>query len=168
MALQRGFTLIELLVVLVIIALFTGMVMLNVNSNDNKVLAREATRLIHLIELAEDEAILQGIELGLSIQADRYRFMRLHEKKWLPLTTDREFKEHTLDATIRMSVEIENDGIIHSQNKASALPDVVILSSGELTPFHITLFSEASPSQTYELSGLANGQLSLQSEHSDY
>ena len=140
MRFQKGFTLLELLVVMVIIALFAGLIMLTVTPNDNKSLEREAKRLIHVIQLAQDEAIFQGIELGLNVQTDKYTFMRLQDHSWLPLASDREFKEYRINPAALISVEIENENIVKSQDEESPLPAIMILSSGELTNFKITLF----------------------------
>ena len=105
----RGFTLLELLVVLVIIGLFSGMVMLTATPNDDRILQREANRLMQVIQLSQDEAIMQGIELGLTVQADRYFFSRLQEKRWLPIVNDPHLTEHQLNDALMMTCDVEDE-----------------------------------------------------------
>jgi len=159
---HRGFTLLELLVVLVIIGLFSGLVMMSVTPNDNQMTQREAKRLVHIIQLAQDEAIMQGVELGITVQSDRYFFSRLQQRNWLPLTGDAHLTEHVLNAPLMMTLEIEDGNVVKNTDKQSMLPAVMILSSGELTAFKLSLFNQETPERVFEIIGQENGQLSLQ------
>ena len=102
---NKGFTLLELLVVLIVIGLFASMLMLSVTKNDKRTVEREAKRLFHLIQLAQDEAIIKGVELGLAIQKDRYSFSSLQENKWLLITEDLDFNEHIVAENINITVD---------------------------------------------------------------
>ena len=160
---QQGFTLIELLVVLVIVGLFAGMLMLTVTPNDNRNVQREAKRLIQVVQLAQDEAIMQGIELGLSVNSDIYSFSTLQDDKWLPVTRISYLAEHQLDPPLIMSLEIENEQVVQQIDKDSVLPSILILSSGELTAFKLSLFSQERPDKQVHIIGQENGQLFSQS-----
>jgi len=160
---QQGFTLIELLVVLVIVGLFAGMLMLTVTPNDNRNVQREAKRLIQVVQLAQDEAIMQGIELGLSVNSDIYSFSILQEDKWLPVSSISYLAEHQLDSPLIMSLEIENEQVVQQIDKDSVLPSILILSSGELTAFKLSLFSQEQPDKQVHIIGQENGQLFSQS-----
>ena len=160
---QQGFTLIELLVVLVIVGLFAGMLMLTVTPNDNRKVQREAKRLIQVVQLAQDEAIMQGIELGLSVNSDVYTFSILQEDKWLPVSSISYLADHQLDSPLIMSLEIENEQVVQQVDKDSVLPSILILSSGELTAFKLSLFSQQQPDKQVHIIGQENGQLFLQS-----
>lgn len=159
---QRGFTLLELLVVLVIIGLFSGLVMMSVTPNDNQATHREAKRLMHIIQLAQDESIMQGVELGITVQTDRYFFSRLQESNWLPLAGDPHLTEHVLSPPLMMTLEIEDGDVVQNTDESSKLPAVMILSSGELTAFKLSLFNQETPERFFQIIGQENGQLSLQ------
>ncbi len=158
----RGFTLLELLVVLVIIGLFSGMVMLTATPNDDRILQREANRLMQVIQLSQDEAIMQGIELGLTVQADRYFFSRLQEKRWLPIVNDPHLTEHQLNDALMMTCDVGDENVVKKIDKESIIPSVMMLSSGELTGFKLSLFSLEHPDKIVQILGQENGQLSMQ------
>jgi general secretion pathway protein H len=159
---QLGFTLIELMVVLVIIGLFSSMLMLTVSPNNGRDLERESKRLLHSMKLAQDEAVLKGLELGFTLQHDHYYYSRLQGNEWLPLSQDKQFSSHELNKNIELVLEIENEQVIEQADESSDLPSIMILSSGEITGFKIALFYIDQPDQRFQLIGQENGQLFLQ------
>ena len=158
---MRGFTLIELLVVLVVVGLFASMVMLTVTPNSSRNLEREAKRLMHTIQLAQDEAVMQGVELGFTLQADRYFFSRLQENQWLPLSTDRQFSEYVFDSSLMLELEVEDEHVVKQVDEELILPAIMILSSGELTAFKLSLFNVDERETLFQIVGQESGQLSL-------
>jgi len=162
MSYDRGFTLLELLVVLVIIGLFSGMVMLAVTPNEDRIAQREANRLMQVIELAQDEAIMQGVELGLIVQPDHYYFSRLQDNNWLPLVNDTQFAVHQLNSALMMTLDVEDENVVQKIADDSMVPAVMVLSSGELTAFKLSLFSLEQPDKKFQIIGQENGQLLLQ------
>lgn len=82
---NRGFTLIELLVVLVIIALFSGMVVVSIGDSLERKLLSEAERLQAVIIAASDEAVYSGNEYGVYLSKEGYvvsRWERL-TRQWV-------------------------------------------------------------------------------------
>lgn len=158
---KHGFTLIELLVVIVIVGLFASMVMMTVTPNNSQMLERESKRLMQVMQLAQDEAVMQGVELGLTIQTDRYFFSRLQENQWLPLTADRQFSENVFNSSIMIELEVEDERVVQ-QVSETIIPTIMILSSGELTGFKLSLFNVEQPDKQYQIVGQENGQLSWQ------
>jgi len=158
---MRGFTLIELLVALVVVGLFASMVMLTVTPNSSRNLEREAKRLMHTIQLAQDEAVMQGVELGFTLQADRYFFSRLQENQWLPLSTDRQFSEYVFDSSLMLELEVEDEHVVKQVDEELILPAIMILSSGELTAFKLSLFNVDERETLFQIVGQESGQLSL-------
>ena len=167
MKISKGFTLIELLVVLIVIGLFASMLMLMATTNDNRRIEREAKRLIHVLQLAQDEAIIKGVELGLSVKKERYSFSTLQDNRWVLIDADRDFNEYTLDTNMTMSLDVENEHVVEKIGDDAVLPAIVILSSGELTGFKITLSHVDEPSREFEIIGQENGALFLKSPNDE-
>lgn len=140
-----GFTLIELLVVLVIIGIVVTLTTLSVGQGRDSILLQDANRLAALLELASDEATLQGRQLGLQFSHDGYRFMFLEPvaegaPHWLPMTGDTMFKARTFHPAITPQLLLEgmpqNLPLVADAEKP---PQVFLFASGERTPFELRL-----------------------------
>lgn len=134
----RGFSLIELMVVIFIIGMMLTLGVLAVGSdNRQRDLATEGERMVALIRLAEEEAITTVSELGLRMRHDGYDFMVLNGQEWqtvnAPPFTSRQFR----DPDVEVELELEGNRVnIELEPKK---PQILILSSGELTPFELAL-----------------------------
>ena len=74
---HRGFTLIEIMVVVTIIRIMTGVIAINVITQDpQKELNKEALRFKALIEMAQEEALFSQQEIGVIITEQGYQFAR--------------------------------------------------------------------------------------------
>lgn len=74
---QRGFTLIEVMVVITIIGIMTGLIAINVVTQDpQKELNKEALRFLALIEMAQEEALFSQQEIGVIVTEQGYKFAR--------------------------------------------------------------------------------------------
>lgn len=77
---QSGFSLLELLVVVLIIGILSTMFTLSVGlTGSDRELEDETDRLVAVIDLARDEAIMQGREIGMRFFIDGYEFATFHE-----------------------------------------------------------------------------------------
>lgn len=75
---QRGFTLLEMLVVLILIGIIMSLAVLSFSGTGARDrLEEEAQRMIQLIALAREEAILQVQDLAVEVEPTGYRFARL-------------------------------------------------------------------------------------------
>ena len=70
----RGFTLIELLVVMVIIAVIASIGVISVNVAARDPAKSDSQQLADLAGLAAEQAIMQGQEYGLRLEAHAYSF----------------------------------------------------------------------------------------------
>jgi general secretion pathway protein H len=141
---HRGFTLIELLVVLVILGSLIGIATLSVGiAGPSRELRNEAERLAGLIGVLAEEAVLDNREYGLYLTDDTYQVLRYDPQsaRWDAL----DGKPHSLPSWAELSVELEGEALKLPQpsgeESASVgkLPQLLMLSSGELSPFRLRL-----------------------------
>lgn len=164
----RGFTLLEVLVVVFIIGVLVSLALLSVNDRgaDDR-LQREARRLDALLEIAGEEAILFGVELGFELTRDGYRFLRLDTGGWTPVNggnsplRPRRLAE---GVTLRLIREDEKRrrlaGGGDDDEDGGPRPDLLFLSSGEITPFELSMTASGAQSR-YRYEGALTGKLEM-------
>lgn len=160
---SAGFTLIELLVTLVIIGISVGVVLLSIGVIREPPMTETAlTDLAARVGLARDEAALQGRNLGVRFYPDGYAFFDLDPDSgaWTTLTGDDLLAPTTFDEDLLPELVVEDrrielerrveaeedddeeqliDAFGNVIERAGEVPHVLILSSGEVTPFEIEL-----------------------------
>lgn len=136
-----GFTLIEILVVLFIVSVMTGIVVANIPAlTVTDAFDTEMDRLRTLLTMAHDEAITASEELGFRTVGTGYEFLRYDdvEQKWL-LLEERPFRPRRLSDGQSVTLRVE-DVTLNLDGEES--PAVLLLSSGEVTPFELILEDE--------------------------
>ena len=168
---NAGFTLLEVMLVLLIMGLATGAVVLSYSGeNGQDLLKKQTQRLQVVFNMASDYAVLNQRQLGLRVEDDdnRYYFMYLdEEQEWQKLELDNTFAEHTLPEMFSLELyltglpwetegnlfssgvfdeelSVSNEGVQIGTEEDKKLdpPQIFIFSSGEITPFSITLAFE--------------------------
>lgn len=135
----KGFTLIELLVTLVIIGIIISLSTLAIGNNAGDKLDEEKNRLTALFQMAREEAIMQGRELGMEFWENGYAFYELNDvQQWLPLEDDQLFRIRKLPEGMRLQLNLEEIEVVMSVVKKDK-PQVFILSSGETSPFKLEM-----------------------------
>ena len=177
---QRGFTLIELLVVMVIIAIIASIGVISVNVADRDPSKSDAHEMADLMGLAAEQAIMQGQEYGLRLEAHGYSFYVYDGRRWQPVKDDNLFYRRDLGDDVSLTLQMEGapatlappPATLQEPEAATSTapapttgeseqqkdtPQVLLLSSGEMPPFEIDVTGTASQA-VYKIKGsLADG-----------
>jgi general secretion pathway protein H len=158
---SSGFTLIEILVVLMIVSIMSGVVIANMPSLTRSAdFEAEVKRLQIVIELAREEALMQSNEFGFRLDRNSggrlsaYSFYIYDDinQTWVsydvPPLQPRETSEG-----IEMRLKIEGEGFRLEGEDEQGLPPVMLLSSGETTPFDLTIYQGRDLSVTLRSDG---------------
>ncbi|MGJ8669438.1 MAG: type II secretion system minor pseudopilin GspH [Oceanococcus sp.] len=157
---QLGFTLIEILVVVFIIGVILGFATLSLSGRalDDRA-QEEARRLTEILRLARDEAAMTGFELGWRQTEKGYEFLALSDEGWTPYGKNTPLRPRDLPEPLRIEVRVDDLPI--EADKKKALPQFMILSSGEITPFSLRLDAEQLDF-VFLISGNLLGELKLE------
>lgn len=151
--LSHGFTLIEILVVIVIISITMSFALLAFGDFGNKRrMLVSAEQFTHDIKLAQQQAILEGNVLGIAFNQQNYNVLTYSPTKgWQPFKTSR-LHARSFPKGVIMNLQKEQ--------KQRFNPDIVINTSGELSPF--TLKLSISNTSAVKVIGNVQGDLSMQ------
>jgi len=161
----QGFTLVEILVVLVIISVMSGVLVTSLPSTfrdgdfDN-----EALRLKTVMELVREESLTQASEYGFTAEKEGYAFYIYNEfqQNWEQIET-KPFARRSLPEGIVLRTKIEDTELILTRDEEGedAVPDaprILLLSSGEMTPFELTITRGREQSRTLIADGYGDLQ----------
>ncbi len=137
---DQGFTLIEIMVVITIAAIMFGAVILAFPDSSNDRLKEQGRRFSALISLAQDEAILQSQDLAVAMTGSGYSFYRRFGEVW-EVYLDKPFVNRVLGGGIQAEVILEGLSIELPSSQKSK-PQIIIYSSGEMTPFSYHLINQ--------------------------
>ncbi len=163
---NSGFTLLELLVVLVIVGILVSLITLSVGLlGQESTLRREAERLEALVQIASEETMLHGFEMGLRFYRRAYEFsiFRDETEEWTPLVDDQLFRRRDIPEALELDLELEGREVIlevEAGEDKNYRPQVFIMSSGDVTPFNLR-FREAFSSDGYQVLIQADGSAEI-------
>ena len=167
---QHGFTLVEVMLVMLLIGLLATTVVMNFSGESRQErLDKEAERFQQLFQFVAETAMLKQQEWGLYVQDDRYGFLYYSNEdgKWAAADEPASLQQYKLPADIKLSLELEGlpgeDSNLLSQldwqtdedeqpeeeSEVPVLPQVFILSSGEISPFKLLLTENSDLSPLY-------------------
>lgn len=155
-----GFSLIEILVVIIIIGIVSSVALLSLGVlGDDRELRTEARRIQTLLEVAQDEAVLQGREFGIELMRSSLRFVEYDPflNQWNALIGDDTLRLRQLPDGVEFDLFLEDrrvllefdaadfDGPGEAANRAISktyAPHVLIFSSGDVMPFELHIVRE--------------------------
>jgi len=142
------------LVVLVIISVIIGFAVLAVDTGPEE-LRREGDRIASLLDLAAEEAVMNSREGRVVLHRHGYTFELLREGKW-QANADEMFRPRKLPDGMALELRLENQEIPLNDEEAPKTAKngaLLLLSSGENTPFELTVTSAGSSRITVRSDG---------------
>lgn len=162
--LQRGLSLIELLVVVVVLGVVVSALVLSIGGGSDRALEQQARRLQGLLQLACEQAELTGRDVGVFLSNVDFGFAWRGPDRWYP--TSDAAREPLRARLLEPAIEIvlQRDGeTLRLPGERPEAPQLVCLSSGELTPF-VLAFARPDVSRRWLLRGRVDARLELEAE----
>ena len=173
-----GFTLIEILVVVFIAGVLLSVAVLSLGAlGDDRDVEREGRRIQSLIQLAGDEAELQGRDFGIEFLRQGYRFVEYDPlfEQWSEIIGDEVLRPRSLPEGYEMELFVEDRQV--SLNEEAVVieteededtnrtlekyaPHGLILSSGDISPLDVDIIRRTD-SATVRVSIDLNGNVEL-------
>lgn len=151
---QAGFTLIEVMLVIVVIGMMVAAVQLNfANNKPEKKLEQEALRFAGVFNLAAEYGLLNNVELGLVIKDGSYEFVGYDGVSWTSIPDNEMLASYKMPEELTIALnfddlepdpealvsrdlfEPEEDSFNETEEEEKIIPQVYILSGGDITPF---------------------------------
>ena len=178
----RGFSLLELIIELVILGVLVAAVTISIADRRLDNLKLEAQRMTALLQLAVDQAVIGNRELGFLLEEEEYHFLELDdEEQWLLVDAQlsRRFGSRQMPDGVYTRIEVsglyneeagenrllQDDNINDDDDEESEkklLPQIMMLSSAEVTPFKIRLGWDDGDPTFMQISTTIDGSIILQ------
>ncbi len=186
---NKGFTLLEVLLVILVIGLMAAAVQVNFSANKPEAqLKQESTRFAGVFNLAAEYSLMNNIELGVVVNDNSYQFVGYDGVRWSPINDNEvlslyQLPEQVVIALVFDDLPIEEPSLIDAdlfkpddetleqmeeeleEGVKALIPQVYILSGGDITPFK-AVFSMSADAYTevdvtFEVVGLYASPVSI-------
>ena len=172
----KGFTLLEVMVVIALIGIIVTMVQFSFSAGkpEDK-LQEQSFRFKAIFESAQEYGLLNNLELGLLVTKNSYQFLAYDGVKWSLPAEQNWLSEQVMPEEVALTlnlddlpieepalfnaeafIEDEEDFSLESEKdkEKKLIPQVYILSGGDLTPFSLTFHFSDTIEQLEESTGL--------------
>jgi general secretion pathway protein H len=157
-----GFTLIEILVVVVIVGVLALAVTISIaTAGGERQLTHESERFQALVDHACNEAELTGREIGVRVSRNGYAFAMLGFDGWMADEQKDELRPRSWVPGLQVALSRDGQDMRLAEDAAES-PQIVCFSSGELSPFLLSLELGDAP-RRYQVTGKANGRIEVAS-----
>jgi general secretion pathway protein H len=155
-------------VVVVIIGIIASMaaVSTRVLGGDHE-MDQEAKRLVAVLTQAREEAMLQGRDLGVRIDARGYDFLiyDLRNERWQLVADDPLLRERSLPDGLEAALWLESRPVQLASRevpteRSPASPQVLVLASGDVVPFELRL-ERAGTDELRAVTGRVDGRFEI-------
>lgn len=173
----NGFTLIELMLVVVLVGVMASFIQITGNNNQpDQLLKRESTRFAGVFELAAEYSMLNNIELGLLIDKTSYHFLGYDGVRWSTLAENDILTSYDLPQGLVITLALDDlpieDGSLfsassfteqdkeegfESEDEEKIVPQVFILSGGDISPFSLSFHFDDEQGITQDISYRVTG-----------
>ncbi|WP_108649060.1 type II secretion system minor pseudopilin GspH [Dongshaea marina] len=191
---QRGFTLLEVLLIALLIGMAATVVLMNIGPGEqHKQLELQARRFAGVLRLCEQQAVLGDQQLGVRLDSDQYQIMKYHPRdqywgywKKQRFTTQQKMPDGMVldwklqdqpwsklkeqkDDELFSDDSLFSDEPLFGENKKPKLPppQIVIDSSGDVSPFTLTFSLEREPDSAWQVRVDDFGDVTVQREAQD-
>jgi general secretion pathway protein H len=189
---HRGFTLIEVMVVVVLIGIIASLVQFNfAGKRPEDILHQESLRFAAIFEVAAEYGMLNNVELGLIVKENSYQFLGYDGTQWAEIPEQDWQANVTLPEEVELTLELddlpieepmlfdsdtfrekdEDDFTLMSkeEQEKKIIPQVYILSGGDLSPFSVTFrlaeelaYIEDAEDLAYRVTGIYSTPLTIE------
>jgi len=163
-----GFTLLEILVVVVIIGIITTMAVVStrVLGGDHE-MDQETKRFVAVLSQAREDAMLEGRDVGLRVDARGYDFLRYDSRRdqWQLETEDAMLRARSLPEGLEAGLWLESRPVklvarVAPTERTPPQPQVVLMASGDVVPFELRL-ERAGTSELRAVVGSTEGKFEV-------
>ncbi|MFJ2482473.1 type II secretion system minor pseudopilin GspH [Pseudomonas sp. NPDC087598] len=132
----RGFTLLEMLVVIVVISVVIGMITLVAGESPARQARQQALIVAQLLNTSRESAVLEEREYGVRLERESYQLLRFERSTWQPVGAPSHLP-------VGLFMTLEQEGRPLTLSDQSAQPQILLLSSDELSPFVLSFSSKS-------------------------
>lgn len=178
---HAGFTLIEIMLVVVLMAISAVAVIMNLPSSREDMAKEQAQRFYYRLQLLNEDAILNGKDFGVRIEQQKgvYSYLQLESTGWSVLES-KNYKETKLPENITLTLELgsnvwsQNESFFSNESlfdeemfaeyekeKKIKPPELFVLSSGEITPFRLSISPIQDKDKGWFIDGKESGEIEL-------